>query len=415
MERTDDVRSLNRRVLVAIGAAVAVGVTAVQAVAEGSGGAPQRQPYQGWVGTWQASATGTTPKTDKGYPGYSIRNVVHTSVGGPQARIRLTNALGTVPVLMGHVTVAAGSGGAAAVPGTMREVTFGGVKSITIAAGAEVLSDPVDLNVPEDGDLLVTMFTPEPSGPVTYHQVANETSFLTPDGDHTAEETGTAFTAKTQSWQYVAGVDVRGGWASGSVVTLGDSITDGNRSTAGADLRWPDQLADRLKTEPGPTRLGVLNAGISSNRLLSNTWNPNALSRLNRDVLTATGARTVIVLEGINDIGAPPQHHEPAPIIEGLRQVAAQVHAQGLRVIGGTITPFGASSNYTEELEGVRLAVNDFIRNGGVFDSGVDFDAALRDPADPHRLRAEFDSGDHLHPNDAGYGAMAQAVNLRAL
>jgi lysophospholipase L1-like esterase len=369
-----------------------------------------------WVGTWAASASGTVPNLATGYVNRTIRNVVHTSVGGSRVRIGLTNVLGTAPVLMGAVTVAvaAGSSSPDAVPGTMRTVTFGGSPSITIPTGGEVLSDPVSLTVPEDGDLLVSVFTPQPSGPVTYHQVANQTSYLTPAGDHVANEEGAAFTEKVTFWPYVSSVDVQGR-ADGAVVVLGDSISDGNNSTRDANHRWPDYLADRLIALPGPTRLGVLNAGISSNRLLNSTWNPNALSRLDRDVLTATGARSVVVLLGINDIGGQPQHHEPSKIIAALRQVAAQAQAKGLRITGGTLTPFGGSSNYTEELEGVRQAVNDFVRHSGVFDAVADFDAALRDPADPERLRPEYDSGDHLHPKDAGYQAMAAAVRLDRL
>lgn len=371
-----------------------------------------------WVGTWQTAPSGTAAGTEQGLPNHSIRNLVHTSVGGAQARIRLSNALGTAPVLMGRVTLARAARGDAAdaVPGSMRAVTFGGAESITIPVGAQVVSDPVDLAVPENADLLVTLFTPAPSGPVTFHDVAVQTSFLAPTGDHAAEESGAAFTQPTTHWHYLTGVDVRGGSATAAVVALGDSITDGNTSTPGANRRWPDRLAARLAAQPGPTRLGVLNAGISSNRLLSNTWNPNALSRLDRDVFAAPGARTVIVLLGINDIGGQPQHREPEPITAALRQVATQVRSRGLRVIGGTLTPFGGSSNYTGELEGVRAAVNEFIRTGGAFDAVVDFDAALRDNAgDPRRLRPEYDSGDHLHPNDAGFQIMAEAVDLRQL
>jgi lysophospholipase L1-like esterase len=374
--------------------------------------AAQAGPGHEWTGTWQTAMSGTAPKTDRGLADHSIRNVVHISVGGTEARIRLSNALGKVPVLMGHVTVAIAARPDApdAVAGTMRELTFGGAASITIPAGAEAVSDPVRIPLPAQANLLVTTYTPEPSGPVTYHQVANQTSFLSPDGDHAADESGTAFTQRTTSWHYVSAVDVRGGPAFGSVVMLGDSITDGNASTVNTNRRWPDFLSRRLGSS-----LGVLNAGISSNRLLSDTWNPNALARLDRDVLTATGARSVVVLLGINDIGGQPQHREPAPIIAALRQIAEQARARGLRVLGGTLTPFGGSGNYTAELESVRLAVNEFIRTGGAFDAVVDFDAALRDPADPHRLRPEYDSGDHLHPADAGYQAMATAVHLPRL
>lgn len=399
------------RVALAVGAVMALLLGTVSAAASA---APTRPGD--WVGTWASAASGTVPNLDTGYPDRTIRNVVHTSVGGSRVRVGLTNVLGTAPVLMSGVTVAVAvrAGAPDAVAGTMRSLTFSGGSSITIPAGGEVLSDPVSLAVPEDGDLLVSVYTPEPSGPVTYHQVANQTSFLTPSGDHAADEGGAAFTEKVTFWPYVSSVDVQGR-ADGSVILFGDSITDGNNSTRDASHRWPDYLADRLIAAPGPTRLGVLNAGISSNRLLNSTWNPNALSRLDRDVLSATGARSVVVLLGINDIGGQPQHHEPSQIIAALRQVAAQVRAAGLSVVGGTLTPFGGSSNYTEELEGVRLAVNEFIRHGGAFDSVADFDAALRDPADPHRMRAEYDSGDHLHPMDAGYQAMAAAVRLDTL
>jgi lysophospholipase L1-like esterase len=401
-----------RRVATAFGvvSALVLGSTSPAAVA-----GPAAPPGD-WVGTWASSASGTVPNVGAGYADRTIRNVVHTSVGGTRVRVGLTNVLGTAAVRMDTVTVAVATRPDApdAAPGTMRAVTFGGAASITIPAGGEVLSDPVSLAVPEDGDLLVSVYTPVPSGPVTYHQVANQTSYLSQAGDHAAEAEGAAFTEQLGFWPYVGSVDVQGR-AEGTVVAFGDSITDGNGSTRNANHRWPDYLADRLIAAPGPARLGVVNAGISSNRLLNSTWNPNALSRLDRDVLSVPGARAVVVLLGINDIGGQPQHRDPAPIIAALRQVAAQAKAKGLRVVGGTLTPFGGSSNYTEELEGVRLAVNEFVRHGGAFDAVADFDAALRDPADPHRLRAEYDSGDHLHPEDAGYRAMAEVVRLDQL
>ncbi|GLY71204.1 SGNH/GDSL hydrolase family protein [Amycolatopsis taiwanensis] len=373
-------------------------------------------PPGNWVGTWGASATGTVPNLATGYADRTVRNVVHTSVGGAAVRVGLTNVLGTAPALLGAVTVAVAAGPSTpdAVPGTVRPLTFGGASSLTIPPGGEVQSDPVSLAVPEGGNLLVSVYTPQAGGPVTYHQVANQTSYVSAAGDHATEEAGGAYLEKITFWPYVSRVDVLSR-ASGTVVTLGDSITDGNNSTRDANHRWPDYLADRLIAQPGPTRLGVVNAGISSNRLLNNTWNPNALSRLDRDVLTVPGAKSVIVLLGINDIGGAPQHHEPSEIVAALRQISAQVRAKGLRILGGTLTPFGGSSNYTEELEGVRAAVNDFVRTSDAFDGVVDFDAAVRDPADPKRLRPEFDSGDHLHPKDAGYQAMAAAVRLDQL
>lgn len=403
------------KVVLTASMALALGVSAVTSPAAVE--RPERPERPGdWVGTWAASASGTVPGIATGYVDRTIRNVVHTSAGGSRVRIELTNVLGTAPVRMGDVTVAVAARPDApdAVGGTMRSLTFSGASSVVIPPGGEVQSDPVSLAVPEDGDLLVSVYTPEPSGPVTYHQVANQTSYLSGSGDHAAEEAGDAFAEEVSFWPYVSGVDVEGG-ATGAVVTFGDSITDGNNSTRNANRRWPDYLADRLIARPGPTKLAVLNAGVSSNRLLNSTWNPNALARLDRDLLTAQGAQSAIVQLGINDIGGQPQHKEPSEIVAALRQVAVQARTRGLRVVGGTLTPFEGSSNYTDELEGVREAVNEFIRTGGAFDAVVDFDAALRDPANPHRLRQAFDSGDHLHPNDAGYQAMAAAVPLDRL
>lgn len=369
----------------------------------------------GWVGTWAASPGTGVPGTENGYPNFSIRNVVHTSVGGNKARVRLSNTFGRSPLTLGHVTIAVAQSGTspAARPGTMRTVTFGGRQSVVVPAAAEVLSDPVDLVVPRDGDLLVTTYTPTPSGPVTYHAFTAQTSFFTRAGDFADQESGAAFTEQTGVWHYVSGVDVHT-TAPGSVAILGDSITDGVGSTAGANNRWPDLLSDRLRG-----RLGVLNAGISGNRLLldvpGSSFGRNALSRLADDVLSQGDVRTLIVLEGINDIQQDPHQTDPAMIISAYRQVIAQAKARGIRVIGGTLVPFKGWRVWDETLEATRQAVNDFIRDSHEFDAVIDFDRALRDPADPLRMLPAYDSGDHLHPNDAGYRAMAAAVDLSLL
>ncbi|TCO64732.1 SGNH/GDSL hydrolase family protein [Actinocrispum wychmicini] len=386
----------------------------------------------GWVGTWAAAPAAGVAGTDNGYPNFSIRNVVHSSVGGASVRVRLSNAFGAKPVTFGHVTVAvnAQANTPRAVAGSVRDLTFGGSATTTVPAGADVLSDPVSLRVPDDSDLLVTTYVPTPSGPVTYHPTALQTSFFTRDGDFAAEESGASFTEQTFVWHYVTGVDVRGSTASGSVATLGDSITDGVGSTAGADHRWPDFLADRLlagidapsagkSTSGGPRRLGVVNAGIGANRLLLDVPGSgagrNALARLDHDVLSLGTVQTLIVLEGINDIQQDPHQTDPAQIIAAHRQIIAQAHARGLRVIGATLTPFKGWRVYDQTLENTRLAVNDFIRTSGAFDGVADFDAAIRDPQDPLRMLPAYDSGDHLHPGDAGYRAMAAAVNLAQL
>ncbi|WP_326949974.1 SGNH/GDSL hydrolase family protein [Amycolatopsis sp. NBC_01307] len=401
--------------------AVSTAVLAGLAILTTSGGAnPEsavpalaQQSVGGWAGTWAAAPASGVPNTPDGYPGYSIRNVVHTSVGGGRARIHLSNAFGTSAVTFGHVTVAVEATGADAVPGTLRSLTFGGAPSVVVPNGAEVLSDPVGLRVPADANLLVTTYVPAKSGPVTYHPAAAQTSYFTRAGDFTASESGAPYTEQTSVWHYVSGVDVQGG-AEATVVTLGDSITDGVGSTTGANHRWPDYLADRLHG-----RFGVQNAGISANRLLLDVpgsgAGQNALSRFDRDVLGVGGVRTLIVLEGINDIQQDPHQTDPNAITSAYRQLVAQAHARGIRVIGGTLTPFKGWGVYNETLEATRTAVNRFIRTSNVFDAVVDFDAAVRDPADPLRMLPAYDSGDHLHPGDAGYERMAAAVRLDRL
>jgi lysophospholipase L1-like esterase len=372
-----------------------------------------------WVGTWGAAPAGPVANTGNGYPNFSIRNVLHTSVGGSQARVRFSNEFGTAPLVLGHASVAVGAtpGTADAIAGTVRGLTFGGRSSVTIPAGAEVQSDAASLAVPADADLLVTTYTPTPSGPVTYHPAASQTSFFTRNGDHAMDTAGSAYDQTTAVWHYVSEVDVRESRADGSVITLGDSITDGVGSTAGANHRWPDYLADRMKQAPAALRHGVVNSGISANRLLLGGGDAgrNALARFNDDVLTKTAPRTLIVLEGINDIQQDPHQTDPAQIIAAYQQIVTRAHAAGIRVLGGTITPFKGWRVYDETLEATRLAVNEFIRTGGLFDGVVDFDAAVRDPQDPLTMKAAFDSGDHLHPGDAGYQAMAAAVRLTLL
>ncbi|WP_410665215.1 SGNH/GDSL hydrolase family protein [Amycolatopsis sp. lyj-84] len=368
----------------------------------------------GWVGTWAAAPAAGVAGTDNGYPNFSIRNIVHTSAGGREVRVRLSNAFGRTPVLFGRVTVAvaAGPDTPQAVPGTMRTLTFGGDGAVTVPPGADIVSDGAALTVPRDGDLLVTTYTPTPSGPVTYHPLAMQNSYFTRNGDKAADESAAAFPEKTAVWHYVSGVDVRGPGLRGSVVAIGDSITDGANSTWGANLRWPDQLADKISRDTG-----VLNAGISGNRLLldGGNYGVNALARLDRDVLAQSGARTAIVFEGINDIQQTPHQADPDKIISALKQIATRAHDRGLRVLGATITPWKGWGSYTPQLEETRQAVNRFIRTSRLFDGHIDFDAVIRDPADPQRMKPEYDSGDHLHPGDKGFTAMANAVPLSRL
>jgi lysophospholipase L1-like esterase len=270
-------------------------------------------------------------------------------------------------------------------------------------------------------ELAISLFFATPTGPTTFHSLALTTSYLAA-GDHTADVGAAAFTSTTGSWFLLDGVDVETARADDAVVTLGDSITDGFASTVDANNRWPDVLARRLNARAG-NRTSVLNEGISGNRVLNNApcCGVNALARLDRDVLAQHGARFVILLEGINDIGfsqlnfpetAPPTEVSAAQIVAGYRQIIDQVHAIGLRIYGATLTPFEGAGYETPAGLVKRDAVNGFIRTGGAFDAVIDFDRVTRDPADPERLLPAFDSGDHLHPSDAGYRAMANAIPL---
>jgi lysophospholipase L1-like esterase len=387
-----------------------------------------------WTTSWATAPAAAVGGVEQGYAGFTIRNVVHTTAGGNKVRIHLSNRYGTRPVLFGHVTVAvsAHAGGqwsgaidqsdGTAAPGTMREVLFNGRSSFTVPAGADAVSDPVTLRVAADRDLLVSVWTPQPSGTVTYHPAAMQDSvFSRGPADHAADVTAAAFGERTQVWHYVSGVDVVGG--PGTVVALGDSITDGVTSTFNANRRWTDYLAARLVTSPRPD-YGVANSGISGNRVLLDCGYPDytiyqgcgesAQTRLPQDVFERAGVRTLIIFEGVNDIQQDPHQTDPEQIIAGLAQITARARAQDIKVVGATIMPFRGWGSWTPQLEATRVAVNDWIRS--TFGAGVaDFDAATRDPSDPTRILPAYDSGDHLHPNDAGDLAMARAVPLARL
>ncbi len=371
-----------------------------------------------WVGTWGTAPASALRDSHGGFANHTIRNVVHTSVGGDTARVRFSNRFGASPLVIGRASVGRRAGDTAdAVPGTVRGLTFAGRTAVTVPAGADVQSDPVRFAVPPDADLLVSLYTPAPSGPVTYHPAAQQISYLTGAGDHALDESGAPYDQRTGSWFYVKEIDVLGSGAKGSLVAFGDSITDGGYSTTGANHRWPDYLADRLAQ--GRASYGVLNSGISANRLLLDggdiSFGRSGLARLDDDVLDRTSVRTVILLQGVNDMLHDPRQNDPAVFIAGYREFVDRLHARGIRVVCGTILPFKGWWGHDAGLEATRGAINDFIRTGGAFDGVVDFDAALKDPQDPLRLRPDYDSGDHLHPSDAGNAAMADAIDIARL
>ncbi|MGW1163778.1 SGNH/GDSL hydrolase family protein [Streptomyces sp. NPDC002513] len=385
-------------------------LTLLSTAATFPGAAGRAETAPRWTGTWEAAASGTVPAL----PGTSIRNVVHISVGGSAARVRLSNRLGTAPLHLDTVTVAVQRAGMSASPeaasGSVRTATFAGATSVTVPPGQDRVTDAVRLAVPADANLLVTVHTSGDCGPATYHRTSLQPGFLARGGDHAADTSAAAYTGRVSHWYYVTGVDVLREAAPASVVALGDSLTDGDGSSYGTNHRWPDLLSRRLRALPAERRPGVLNAGISGNRLLRGGVGPSALSRLDADVLSRTGVRTLIVLEGVNDLKGTPPQTDPGAFVRAYRRIVARAHAHGIHVIGATLTPFGGHSAWTPAREDLRHAVNALIRSG-VFDAVADFDAAVRDPARPDRIRPAYDSGDHLHLDDAGMAALAATVD----
>jgi lysophospholipase L1-like esterase len=298
--------------------------------------------------------------------------------------------------------------------GSVRRVTFRGSAAVTIPAGGQAVSDPVAMAVPALRDLAVSIYLPGRAASPTMHLDAQQHAWISAAGDHAADARAAAFRVASKSWFYLSGVIVSGSRASGTVVAFGDSITDGLRSTLDANARWPDDLARRLGALPGPT-LSVANAGISGDHLLAGTPDyPGALARFDADVLDQPGVREVIVTIGINDIRSG-KGVSPRQMIAGYMQLIQRAHARGLKIFGGTLLPFRGTDHYTAALEATRQAVNGWIRASGAFDGVIDFAAIMAGPATPLSMRPAYDSGDHLHPRDAGYRAMAAAVSLPVL
>jgi lysophospholipase L1-like esterase len=395
------------------------------ASADGETGAP---PPANWVGTWADVPTATPAISTPALNNETIRQVIHTSVAGDEVRLRLTNEFGSQALRIGEVHVArrAGATGTNIDPATDRAVTFGGMRSPTIPAGAPLISDPVRLRAPARSDLVVSIYVPDPTQVTTLHAFANSGNVVAA-GNVTDD---TAVTGRTVGqWYFLSEVSVRADRGVGAVIALGDSITNGSTAEADTNRRWPDVLANRLRDT------GVLNLGVAGNRLLHDPNPPagsaaesfavffgqSALRRFDRDVAAQPGARYVIVLLGVNDLGhpgtvAPPSETVTAEeIIAAHSQLITRAHAEGLTIYGATILPFKDDTLgfYSPENEAKRQAVNQWIRGSGAYDGVIDFDKATRDPADPLRLNPAYDSGDHLHPNEAGAAAMAAAVPLR--
>lgn len=382
-------------------------------------GNAQSAPRAQWVGTWAASpmlANGGF--TVRPFAAVTLREIAHISNGGDQVRIRFTNEFGLDGLTIGNVHVALSAGGSAIKEGTDKAVTFGGESSVRIPPGAAMYSDPVALTAPALADVAVSFYVPsQVMRGETYHAFADQTNYVA-DGDVAGAVTLPA-AKEMQSWYFLDGIDVNATPGARAIVTLGDSITDGAHSTVNENRRWPDVLAARLKQDASLENVSVLNEGIGGNRVLNDQAGPSALARLDRDVLAQNGVRYVIVLESINDIGrlarltAFEDDINAQMLEQGLKQIADAAHQHGIKAFGATLTPYGGAGYSSEKGEQVRKAVNEWIRTSGTFDGVVDFDQITRDPQNPDKFNPLYDSGDHLHPSDAGYKAMGEGIDLK--
>ncbi|HEX7421175.1 MAG TPA: SGNH/GDSL hydrolase family protein [Thermoanaerobaculia bacterium] len=390
---------------------------------------------QHWIGTWATAAQPFMPAALQTFRNQTLRLIVHTSAGGTKVRIRISNTFGDHPLLIGGAHIARRTSEAEIDPTSDRALAFHGNASITIPARSMVVSDPVDLDVPALSDLAISLFLSETAEATTSHLLAKQTSYVSSDGNFTAEVKFPV--ARTiRSWPFLTGVDVDVSPGGAAIVAFGSSLTDGDGSTTDTNRRFPDVLAERLQKDPRNAEVGVLNEGIIGNRLLSDSpqqadlpfgaaLGQAGLTRLERDVIDQPGVKYVVVGLGINDIAFPGSLTPRAAsvtarsMISGYRKLIARAHRKGIRVIGTTNPPFENSflkepavTFYTPEKELVREKVNDWIRSSAAFDAVVDLDLVLRDPGHPTQLLPAYDSGDHVHPNNAGYIASGNAVPL---
>lgn len=419
-------------------ATAAVAATAALALTAGLGLAatgahasgPKTPSGPAWTAAWAASpqraSTGFRPNwSEDGFSGQTLRQVVRVTAGGDRARIRLSNAYGTSPLHIAGATIARTKKGAAVEEGTSRRLTFEGRRSVSIPAHGQLSSDEAGLRLKPFESVTVTLHLARTTGPATFHAQSFATSYRA-DGDHLGDTGAGAFDETTESWYFLSGVDVTGERArrGDGIVLFGDSITDGFASSTDLNRRWSDALAERLSKAGRPRP--VLNAGIGGNLVLNDSawYGERGTARFGRDALDLPGVRTVVVLEGLNDIGfseSDTPTYKPAPkvsaaeLIAGHRKLIRAAKAKGVKVVGATLLPLGGSDHYGERAAKVSDEFNAWVRTSGEYDAYVDFDRALADPADAERLAPEYDSGDHLHPNDAGYRAMARAVDLEKL
>ena len=372
-----------------------------------------------WVGTWATSPVAAPNHNDQfGAADTTYREIVHVTLGGPSVRIILSNEFGLDPLTIGAAHIALSAGHGEINLASANALTFGGRPSITIPPGALVISDPADLKLPPFADVAVSLFIPaQPIQQVSQHGFADQTSYIVP---------GNVVGAKTldspkelYAWPFLKGVDVKASDKTAAIVTFGDSITDGAHSTRDANARWPDVLARRLQADNTTSDLSVLNEGIGGNRVLHDNTGPSALARFDRDVLAQAGVKYLIIMESINDIGHATDPTKPYDVvtaedlIAGLGQLAARAHTQGIKVIGATLTPYVGAKYQSPAGETMRNTINQWIRTTSQLDGVIDFDKVTTDPTHPGMFLPLYDSGDELHPGDAGYKAMGESIDLK--
>jgi lysophospholipase L1-like esterase len=419
MDSSASSRNLIGRRLLAIGTAAALALAWLALPA-----ARAQVESRAWISSWTASPQAPRGAIPGSFANRTIRQIVHLSLGGDRIRIRLSNEFGTRPLLIAAASVAVAGAGSDVVAASLRPVTFGGSRSIIIPPGAPALSDPVELTVASLSDLAVSLYLPAATELGTVHQVGQQTAYVSAAGDFTGSAELPA-ADKFVNRFFLSGVMVEARAGVHAVAILGDSISDGTRSSVDANARWPDVLARRLQGAGLP--VAVLNQGISGNRVLSDGAGISALARFERDVASQPGVSHVVIFLGINDIGWPGTAIEPSAtvrsaeeIIAGYRQLIERAHVRSIKAIGSPLTPFenalAGSPNqgyFTADKEAKRRTVNNWIRTSGTFDAVIDFDHLLADPAHPSAMAQAYDSGDHLHPNDAGYKAMGESIDLK--
>lgn len=349
----------------------------------------------------------------------TVRMIVNTSIGGHRLRVRLSNAFGTSALKVGSAHIALRDKDSAIVAGSDRPLTFSGKPGFTIPPAAEVLSDPVNLDVPKLADLVISLYIPGEVSAPTVHLTGLHPTYISQQPGDLTGAASIDDPKPVQLWYWISAVDVEAPSKSGLIVAFGDSITDGATSTPDTNRSWPSQLAERLAANKSTADVAVVNEGISGNRLLNDGAGISALARFDRDVLSQPGVKWLIVLEGINDIGLGARPDADTgdavtadDLIAAHKQIIERAHMHGIKVIGATLTPYVGAAYATNQGETVREAVNQWIRTSGAYDAVVDFDAAVQDPANPKQIRASYNIRDHLHPNDDGYKAMAATIDL---